>query len=159
MHFLEWKCLNASFGLNGLRGESTGVWWILHYWPFVRGMHWCPVDSLHKEPIMHSVFQSSFNNSFCIAKHYVNPLMIYCDMPAFEAQLGQLWVAVMRNVQETDHVIMMASNGSILCVTVPLCGESTALRWIPCTMDCNADLWCFFVVSLSKLLNKHLIDQ
>ena len=28
----------------------------LHYWPFVRGIHWLPVDSPHKGPVMLKVF-------------------------------------------------------------------------------------------------------
>ena len=51
--------------------------------------------------------------------------------------------------------IMTSSNGNIFRITVPLCGH----RWIPLTKGSNTDLWCFFVVSCSKLLNKHSIDR
>ena len=39
--------------------------------------------------------------------------------------------------------MMTSSNGSILRVTGPLCGESTGPRWIPCTKASDAELWCF----------------
>ena len=54
------------------------------------------------------------------------------------------------------YYIMTSSTGNIFRVTVPLCGESTCHRWIPLT---KGQIWCCFIVSLSKLLNKHSIDR
>ena len=38
---------------------------------------------------------------------------------------------------------MMSSNGNILRITVPLCGEFTGHQWIPHTKASDAELWCF----------------
>ena len=38
---------------------------------------------------------------------------------------------------------MTSSNGNILRVTGPLCGEFTGHRWIPLTKASDAELWCF----------------
>ena len=38
---------------------------------------------------------------------------------------------------------MTSSNGSIYCVTGPLCVEFTGDRWIPHTEASDAELWCF----------------
>ena len=40
-------------------------------------------------------------------------------------------------------------------VTVLLCGKPPFTGGFHSKRDNNADLWCFFVVSLNKLLNKH----
>ena len=39
--------------------------------------------------------------------------------------------------------MMTSSNGNILRVTGPLCGEFTGPRWIPRTKASDAELWCF----------------
>ena len=55
---------------------------------------------------------------------------------------------------------MTSSNGNIIRASVPFCGEySPVTGGFPSQRDNNADLWCFFVVSLNKLLNKHSIDR
>ena len=47
-------------------------------------------------------------------------------------------------IRELLYVFMMASsNGNILRVTGPLCGEFTGRRWIPLTKANDAELWCF----------------
>ena len=42
-----------------------------------------------------------------------------------------------------DNNMMTSSNGNILRVTGPLCGEFTGRRWIPLTKASDAELWCF----------------
>ena len=44
--------------------------------------------------------------------------------------------------------MMTSSNGNILRVTGPLCGEITGDRWIPLTKASDAELWCFFDLRL-----------
>ena len=39
--------------------------------------------------------------------------------------------------------MIMSSNGNIVRVTGPLCGESTSHQWIPLTQASDAELWCF----------------
>ena len=39
------------------------------------------------------------------------------------------------------HHMMTSSNGSIFCITGPLCGEFTGHRWIPLTKASDAELW------------------
>ena len=39
--------------------------------------------------------------------------------------------------------MMTSSNGNIFRVTGLLCWEFTGHRWIPCTKDSDAELWCF----------------
>ena len=39
--------------------------------------------------------------------------------------------------------MMTSSNGNIVRVTGPLCGEFTGHRWIPWTKANDAELWCF----------------
>ena len=41
---------------------------------------------------------------------------------------------------------MTSSNGNILRVTDPLCGEFTGRRWIPLTKVSDAVLWCFSLI-------------
>ena len=38
--------------------------------------------------------------------------------------------------------MMTSSNGKIIHVTGPLCGEFTGHRWIPLTKANHAELWC-----------------
>ena len=41
--------------LPGTQYDDYITWQhFLHYWPFVRGIHWSTVDSSHKRPVMHS---------------------------------------------------------------------------------------------------------
>ena len=40
--------------------------------------------------------------------------------------------------------MMTSSNGNIFCVTGPLWGEFTGLRWIPLTKASDVELWYFF---------------
>ena len=47
-------------------------------------------------------------------------------------------------------------HGNTFCNTGPLWGKFTGHGWIPFTRASNAELWCSFVVSLNKLLNKQL---
>ena len=56
-------------------------------------------------------------------------------------------------------MIMTALNGNIFHVTVPLCREPLVISGFSSQMDSNVDFWCFFVVSLNKLLNKHSIGR
>ena len=39
--------------------------------------------------------------------------------------------------------MITSSNGSIFCVTDPLCGEFTGHKWFPLTKASDAELWCF----------------
>ena len=41
------------------------------------------------------------------------------------------------------QIMMTSSNGSIFCVTGPLCGEFIGHRWIPRKKTSDAPLWCF----------------
>ena len=49
--------------------------------------------------------------------------------------------------------MMTSSNGSIFCVTNPLCGEYSGHRWISIAKAIGAELWCFYL-RLSKRLSK-----
>ena len=64
---------------------------------------------------------------------------------------------------ETSIGIMTSSNGILFRITVPLCCktcvESTGHRWFSSQRDGNADLWYFYIVSLNKQMNKHLIGR
>ena len=59
------------------------------------------------------------------------------------------------------YLIMKSSNGNISHVTVPGVRRMHPSPVVsPHTLrDSNADIWCFFVANLNKLLNKHSIDQ
>ena len=50
------------------------------------------------------------------------------------------------NVWATFISMMASSNGNILRVTGPLCGEITGHQWIPLTKASDADLWCVFFI-------------
>ena len=50
--------------------------------------------------------------------------------------------------------MMTSSNGNDFRVTVPLCGEFTALRWFPNTKASDAEPWCFFNLGPNKRLSK-----
>ena len=53
-----------------------------HYWPFVRGIHWWPVDSPHKGPVMwkalpcHDVFMSDHHSNLS----FFYWIMIICQI-------------------------------------------------------------------------------
>ena len=47
-----------------------------------------------------------------------------------------------------------SSIGNIVCVTGPLCGESTGRRWISLTKASDAELWCFLWCA-----HKYMVDQ
>ena len=51
----------------------------------------------------------------------------------------KLWNGLPEFVQN----MMTSSNGNILRVAGPLCGEFTGHRWIPLTKASDAELWCF----------------
>ena len=51
--------------------------------------------------------------------------------------------AWMGNYTSWGHGMMTSSNGNILRVTGPLCGEFTGPRWISHTNASDAELWCF----------------
>ena len=44
---------------------------------------------------------------------------------------------------QIDSAIMTPSNGNIVRVTGPLCGELTGRRWFPLTKVSDAELWRF----------------
>ena len=46
--------------------------------------------------------------------------------------------------------IMKSSNGNILCVAGPLCGEFTGHQWILLTKAIYAELWCFLWSALEQ---------
>ena len=50
--------------------------------------------------------------------------------------------------------MITSSNGNIVRVTGPLCGEFTGHRWIPIAKASDADLSCFFYLRLNKRLRK-----
>ena len=53
--------------------------------------------------------------------------------------------------------MMTSSNGNILRVTGPLCGEFTGHRWIPLTKASDAELWCaHYDVTSKPTLIRHL---
>ena len=43
-------------------------------------------------------------------------------------------------------IMTMTSNGTIFCVTAPLCGEFTGHRWIPLTKASDVELWWFSLI-------------
>ena len=50
----------TNFSLNLYSAWKTMTWKCFpHHWPFVRGIHWSPVDSPHKGPVMQN-FEASF---------------------------------------------------------------------------------------------------
>ena len=54
-------------------------------------------------------------------------------------------------------IMMTSSNGSIFCVTGPLCGDFTGHQWIPHTKASDAELWCFLwsVPWINSRVNNH----
>ena len=59
--------------------------------------------------------------------------------------VGVTWLvyAVQSVLKGIRGYIITSSNGHILRVTGPLCGEFTGDRWIPLTKASDAELWCF----------------
>ena len=53
-----------------------------------------------------------------------------------------------------QYFMMMSSNGNIFRFIGPLWGESTGPRWVPLTKESDAELSCFFYLSLNKRLSK-----
>ena len=51
-------------------------------------------------------------------------------------------------------VMMTSSNGNIFSITGPLCRQSTDHRWIPLTMDSEAELWPYLWYSSEPSLSK-----
>ena len=50
-------------------------------------------------------------------------------------------------------IMMTSSNGNMLRVTGPLCGEFPGHRWIPRTKASDAELWCFLKARKNGWIN------
>ena len=68
------KHQSSAWGTNRSLGWYQRNIKALHYWPFVRGIHWWPVDSPHKGPVMQKNVPMSW-------RHHGNPvpLSMMCD--------------------------------------------------------------------------------
>ena len=91
--------------------------WLLYYCPFVKGIHWWPVDSSLLWVWIFCGTNSSVSGDWRCHDNHVTSL--YWDF------------------------IMTSSNGNIFRITGPLCGKFTGHRWIPLTKASDAELWCF----------------
>ena len=52
----SWFTGNLTVCSTVVHSDIKGNIIALDYWPFVKGIHWWPVDSLHKGPVMWKVF-------------------------------------------------------------------------------------------------------
>ena len=99
--------------------------------------------------------------------HLVTSLRLVCCISAVGSRSPPLWFEGVHNWQRnwkpSEHrlvsclhlfFMMTSSNGNIFRVTGHLCGEFTGHRWIPHTKASDAELWCFFDLSVNKRLSK-----
>ena len=92
------------------------IWWRyeMDYWPFVKGIHRWPVDSLHNGTIIRSFDLSLMS------------VWTSCSI--------NRWFLVISDVILMQTILlsmMTSSNGNNFRVTGHLCGEFTGPRWIP----------------------------
>ena len=117
--------------------------------------------AIHSEGIIYDVEKCGFFSVVIFSAHKVNVFLTSCGCPIYFRWRKSVWVktypctvrylpvywtAVMMNRMVTSgehHIMMTSSNGNIFRVTGHLCGEFTALRWIPRTKASDAELWCF----------------
>ena len=67
---------------------------------------------------------------------------------------GQTYYLALTCPWQWTFAMITSSNGNILGVTRPLCGEFTGHRWIPLTKASNTELDVFFDLRLNKRLSK-----
>ena len=75
----------------------------------------------------------------------------------FHAMLLPYLIVSPKSRHSTDMITSGHENA--LRITKHLCRELPVNSGFPSQRTINADLWCFFVLSLNKLLNKQLICQ
>ena len=63
------------------------------------------------------------------------PLIELWDWPQVQVQEDYIGVVSTLIPSDKDRFIMISWHGNNLCITGPLCGESTAELWIPLTKD------------------------
>ena len=73
------------------------------------------------------------------------------DNYCYSVQVTDTWYIVPMPVKYT----MTSSNGNILRVTGPLCGEFSGHRWMPRT---KAELWCFLWSAREQTVIGHIED-
>ena len=73
---------------------------------------------------------------------YSNVFFMVHEMPRQQKLCSKTQRANILLMGEMNHM-MTSSNGNIIRVTGPLCGEFTGHQWIPCTKASEAELWCF----------------
>ena len=60
-------------------------------------------------------------------------------------------------ISAVDYHMITSSNGNILRVTGPLCGEFTGHRWIPLTKASDAELWYFMWSAPEQTVDQTLV--
>ena len=113
--------------------------------PFVGGIHRWPVNSPHQGPVTRKIFP--FDDVIMKEEETV---VLWC-LTIFMCGCGKQVIK--------QYAIMTSSNGSFSRVTVPLSKKSTGHRWNSLTKRSNADIWCFFVVSVTRVMNWRSIDR
>ena len=108
-----------------------------------------------------SKLADSFCRLSCLSISYLNEIIVCFITRYMHALLRQVWwcLLISQNQCATsafNHDVIMETFSAVLSLCVrnpPITGGFSAQR------DNNGDLWCFFVVSLNKLLNKHSIGR
>ena len=108
-----------------------------HYWPFVRGIHWSPVDSPHKGQWCRALM-------FSFICAWTKGLANNRDTSDLKRHHVHYDVTVNINTSLPDM--------EMFCEMLPLCQgipPDTGYRWTPSQRPSNAGLWCHCVVSRS----------
>ena len=113
---------------------------------FVRGINRGPVNSPHKWSVTWKMFPF---HDVIMLWHGLNWYQLQqVNMVVADDLAPHRWWMLHDKLHTyfTIHrgaIMMTSSNGNILRVTGPLCGEFTGHRRMPLTKASNAELWCF----------------
>ena len=83
----------------------------------------------------------------------ISALHVFCAENTSIKQLLSYRCPIIRSLV-VALIMMTSSNGSIFCVTGPLCGEFSGHRGIPLTKASNAELWWFLWSVSEQTLSK-----
>ena len=103
----------------------------LHFFPFMRGINWWPVDSTHKEPEM----QKGFSCNVVIIEQDKTCVWCYLSQgPILVSDLYLWW-----DIRELDHVNEVSTWSAAECTNI-MCDSHTTSRWPNATFIQNFHL-------------------
>ena len=94
---------------------------------------------------------SFFHHGFTVSNTNIPMRELYVVVKANDAVIWMIGLYL--------NIIITSSNENIFQLLSLCDGKPPVTGGFPAQKDSDMDLWCYFVVSLNKLLNKHLIGR